>query len=93
MELTRLGRYKVSFSIPIGESFVQFSVEDILDLGNAQLIERGLVDGGFESVHLSIRTDNKDQPFVAVYPSNLPENYLREKARSTIAGWGRSPKL
>lgn len=87
--MTRVGRYQVNFSIPSGESFIQFSVENIMDLGDAQMIERGLIDGGFESVHLSVRTENKDQPFVAVYPSGLPANYVREKSKATISGWNR----
>jgi hypothetical protein len=88
--MTRIGRYRVTFSIPHGESFVAFFIEDILDLGHAQMIERGLMDGGFESVYISVRTENKDQSFVAVYPSDLPANHVREKARDTIAGWNRS---
>lgn len=89
--MTRIGRYRVTFSIPHGESFVAFFVEDILDLGHAQMIERSLIDGGCESVFISVRTENKEQPFVAVYRSSLPANHVREKARETIAKWNRSP--
>ncbi len=89
--VTRIGRYQVTFSIPHGESFVAFFVEDILDLGHAQMIERALLDGGCASVYISVRTENKEQPFVAVYPSSLPANHVLEKVRETISGWNRSP--
>lgn len=86
---TRIGRYEVTFSIPHGTSFVAFKVMDILDLGHASMIERALLDGGCASVNVSVRTENKEQPFVAVYPSNLPKEYVGQKARETIAKWGR----
>lgn len=89
---TRIGRYQVGFSIPTDNGFLAFHVEDIRDLGHAQTIERALLDGGCTAVHLAIRTDSKDQAFVAVYPSGMQPGFVKEASRKLLEDFRISRK-
>ena len=83
--MTKRGKYQVTFSIPWGDTFVAFSVDNIMDLGNARMIERALLDGGCTSVYLSIGTANKDQPLVALLPNDFPPGHVSVKVSEALA--------
>lgn len=86
---TRVGRFQVGFSIPTDKGFLSFHVEDILDLGHAQTIERALLDGGCTAVSVAVRTDSKDQPFVAVYPSAMGPGFVQQATQDELAKFRR----
>jgi hypothetical protein len=87
---TRVGRLQVTFSIPSGETFIAFTVDDIIDLGHAKTIQRALLDGGCASVNISVRTESEVQPFVAVYQDELPKGSVIEKTREYIGRFSRT---
>ena len=90
--MTRVGRYQVEFSIPseVFGSFVKFSVDDIGELAHARVIERALLDGGCGSVHLSIRTANKEQPFVALPMNDLSPGSVRSMVERILGEFRRA---